>query len=95
MANPIGSVRASMLGKRGSNARWSKLGPVERTAATNPAREALAAKYLEQARAMPGSDQLTDKQLADRAHKLRLADLAALRIKSWDARRARRASGAA
>ncbi len=83
----LSPARARMLGMLGQRRRWARIvEPDARRAATQAARDALTAKYLDAARAMPGGLGLTSDQLAERARQLRLADLAGLRIKSWDAR---------
>jgi hypothetical protein len=89
----LSSTRARMLGLLGQRRRWARVvDPDARRQATQAARDALAAKYLDAARTMPGGDNLAPEQLAERARQLRLADLAALRIKSWDARQKARVS---
>ena len=90
---PLSPARARLLGSYSARKRWARtVDPDERRAATQPARDALTRRYIEAARLMPGGASLTDDQLAERGRQLRLADMAALRIKSWDARRARKAA---
>lgn len=89
---PLSSTRARMLGQLGQRRRWARVvTPDARREATQPARDALAARYLAAALAMPDSGDLTSDQVAERARQLRLADLASLRIKAWDVRQKARA----
>lgn len=86
----LSSVRASLLGTLGQRRRWAKIvDPDERRQATQPARDALAAKYLEAARLMPGGATLTADQLTERAKQIRSADMAAMRLRAWDNARAK------
>lgn len=83
-------TRASMLGKLGQARRWAKtVTPDDRRQATQPARDAQKARYVVRAREMEGGDTLTEGQLEERASQLRLADLAAMRLRRWDNQRRR------
>jgi hypothetical protein len=76
-----------MLGTFGQRRRWARtVDPDARRRATQPMRDALAAKYLATAARMPDGASLSPELLAERARQLRLADLAALRIKAYDAK---------
>jgi hypothetical protein len=85
-------VRASMLGTIGQANRWAKcVTPEARRAATQKARDAQHAAYLERARAMTGGADLTPDELVERARQLRLAFLATMRLRRFE-RRQRAAS---
>jgi hypothetical protein len=72
MASTLSPTRASMLGTLGMRRRWARtVDPAQRRAATRPARDALAQKYLATAAAMPGGDSLSPDQLAERARQIR------------------------
>ncbi len=94
-AMALSSSRARMLGQYSQRRRWARVvDPVERAAHTAAARAALDRKYAEAALAMPGGDRLTADQLVERAHQLRLAVLAKMRIHSHAAREAKAAAKA-
>jgi hypothetical protein len=83
----------SLLSQVANSRRWAKLTSAERSAATQAARDARFAKYLEQ---VPADPAIADpaEQYADRlrrARQLRDADLAAARLAATTRRRAAQA----
>lgn len=90
---PLTPGRARLLGELGRRLRWANTTPEQRREQMARVRAGQQRRYLERARALPGGDRLTDRQLAERAKQLRAADLAAWRLKAWTARQARKAAG--
>lgn len=81
--------RASVLGQIGMASRWAAtVTPEARRAATQAARDARWGRYLARARSMDGGTELSAEQLAERANQLRRQDLARMRLKALEARRA-------
>jgi hypothetical protein len=77
---------ASLAGQVGGRNRWINHTPEERRAAMERVRAGQRAKYVERAAAMAAEKGWTPtlKQLEAAADALRLADLAAMRIRAWD-----------
>ena len=99
MARPKGHPDGSLISSLANEIKWA--GVDDRTAATQPARDAMRDKFLREAREkftsvidpdgeMP-EDEL-EKELAYRAEHLRRAHFKRMALKSAQARRAKRAS---
>jgi hypothetical protein len=82
----VDTLRAQLLGRIGAYSKWAKT--VDRTAATEPLRRGLQAKYEREVleTAMAAGAVLTPRQVAERAESLRLAHLARARLAAHDAR---------
>ena len=83
MARPPGHPDGSLIAKLGNHVRWAQTD--DRTAATQPARDAFRDRFLREARERFGD--LPADELARRAEHLRKAYYARLALKSAQARR--------
>lgn len=94
MARPVGHPLNSLISSIGNDVKWAAV--EDRTAATQPARDAFKDRFLDEARdrftsvidpdgQLP-ADEL-EKELAYRAEKLRKAHYKRLALKSAEARR--------
>jgi hypothetical protein len=86
MARPVGHPDGPLIAKAANHERWAAA--EDRTAATAPAREAFADRFIRDARERFGD--LPPDELAYRAEHLRKAYFARLALKSAQARRARK-----
>jgi hypothetical protein len=91
MARPVGHPDNSLLSTAANHERWAAVD--DRTAATEPARQAFKDQFLDQARERFGD--LPADELARRAEHLRKAFYARLALRSAQARRKRKAAEAA
>jgi hypothetical protein len=85
MARPAGHPDNTLISRLGNHVKWAAI--EDRTAATQPARDAMRDKFLEEARAKFGD--LPEQELARRAESLRKAHFTRLALKSAQARRKR------
>ena len=83
MARPRGHPDNSLISSRANDLRWAA--EPDRTAATQPARDAMRDKFLREAREKFGD--LPPDELAWRAERLRRAHYKALALKSAQVRR--------
>ena len=84
MARPKGHPDGSLISSLANEIKWA--GVDDRTAATQPARDAMRDKFLREARERFGAD-LAPDDLARRAEHLRRAHFKRLALKSAQARR--------
>jgi hypothetical protein len=85
MARPVGHPDNSLLGTAANHERWAAVD--DRTAATEPARQAFRDQFMQKARERFGD--LPADELARRAESLRKAHYARLALASARARRRR------